>query len=163
MCFDLAARTNNIWIVQVFRGSYPKNTPSHFFTVLITNTVLLSLLPASVHFQDQPGPEPGVEASRRMMAASLHEQERRLNPDTFTSKQVPAPASTRVLAQLHVCGADAVIIQTEREAAATGRLRLRAVPPTPTCRVSRRRQDPQAAAWRRWRSTGARGRGGEGV
>lgn len=124
MCLDLAARTNNNEIVQVFRGSYAKNTPSHFFTVLITNTVLFSLLPAPVHFRDQPGPEPGVVAWKRMMAALLHEQERRLNPDIFTSKKVPARTSTRALAELHVCGADAVIIQTEGEVAATGRLRL---------------------------------------
>lgn len=38
--------------------------------------------------------------------------------------------------ELDVCGADAVVIQAEGEAAAGVRLRLRAVPPTPTCHVS---------------------------
>ena len=77
MCLDLAARTNNHEIVQVFRGSHAKTNPSHFFTVLVTNTVLLSLLPAAVPSRDQPGPEPGVVACRRMAAASLREQQRR--------------------------------------------------------------------------------------
>lgn len=58
------------------------------------------------------------------MAASLREQERRSNADTFTSEQVPEGASTRFLAELHVGGADAFIIQVEGEAAAAGRLRL---------------------------------------
>lgn len=86
--------------------------------------MLLSLLLAAVRFRDQPGPEPGAVTSRWVMAASLREQERRSNPDTFTSEQVQEGASTRFLAELHVCGADAFIIQVEGEAAAAGRLRL---------------------------------------
>lgn len=38
--------------------------------------------------------------------------------------------------ELDVCGADAVIIQAEGEVAASVRLRLRAVPPTPASHVS---------------------------
>lgn len=70
---------------------------------------------------------------------------------------------TRVQAELHVCGADAVVIQTEGEVAAARRLRLWAVSAAPAGHVPWRCHDPEAAARRRRRSAGARGWGGEGV
>lgn len=110
-----------------------KNNPLPFFTVLVIHTVLVTLLsPAPLRFRHQPGPESGVvEADECSVTSRAGEIIRSSHIHLNAGANVP----TRVLAELHVCGADAVVIQTEGEAAAARRLRLRAVSPAPAGHV----------------------------
>lgn len=64
---------------------------------------------------------------------------------------------------LHICGADAVVIQAEGKAAASLRLRLRAVPSTPTRRICGCCEHPQSTGRRCRMCDGARILGREGV
>lgn len=107
MCLDLAARTNNNEIIQVFGGSYAKKQSFALFHSPDNK----HCAPHSSLSSSGTLPTPARGAGEIIRSSHIH-------------LSAGANAPTRVLAELHVCGADAVVIQTEGEVAAAGRLRL---------------------------------------
>lgn len=133
-----------------------ENTPFYLFTVLCTTNTMPLSLPAAgciLHLYKC------YFTSRGHQAHGLALRQIHLKTGVSTAH---AGVSSNI-SGLHICGADAVVIQAEGKAAAGLRLRLRAVPSTPTRRICGCCEHPQSTGRRCRMCDGARILGREGV